>query len=338
MKDNKEIRQLIRKCLDKSASFTEQAQVDMWLENDMQVYHWISEQIENCSPYIETNVRQRFNRYIAENGIGVTSENECVPIPMGKHAASTANIKIWKYGFAASIVAMMALCGMFIYNIVDQSRDYKEFKVATDIGERSTATLPDGSTVRLNHLSDISFRYDPKSKQRVLDLKGEAMFDIETDPEHPFIVNCDGLQVECHGTAFNVKGYPDENEITVVLREGSITATTLKQAVKMKPGTKVSYDKRSKYLQSSMVDIRDYDGWANGDDRFDNECFDRILKAVSRRYGVKIDILSPSLRDVRLSGSIAKKDLDETLRIFSLATGSRYVIESDSTISFFKEP
>ena len=332
MEDREDIRQLVEKYLDNEATLIERARLDSWLEEDEQVNTWLSARIDSTSEIIDPDVRSRLDARIHE----IYESAECDDI-MHRNDSGNHHTAIWRIGMAAAVAVIATLSGMLIYNHVMQPAE-QPLIVSTRAGERSQVTLPDGSTLHLNHQTEISYRYDHKKDQRVLDLHGEAAFDIETDPEHPFIVNCDGLNIECKGTSFNVKGYPDEGKVTVVLADGAITASTTRQSITMKPGTMVSYDKQMRHMSSTMVDANDYYEWTNGCDRFNDERFDDILRTISRRYGVSISLLTPSLRDVRLSGSLSPKTLDETLGIISAAAGASYIMESDSTICFYREP
>lgn len=330
-KDN--IARLAKKYLDNNASPYDVACLDSWLKEDIMMQEWFSSCIEMTDPTVGTVERERLNSYLHQI---------CGSMPAGSldtHIGDTHprhHNRIWKWliGAAAAIIIVTGSLFMLMpsYNPYSQP-----LAVSTHAGERSHVMLPDGSTLTLNHQTKILYRYDNKLEQRILDLNGEASFDVETDPEHPFIVMCDGLRIECRGTSFNVKGYPDEDNVTVVLSDGNITAQTQNQTVSMKPGTKICYDKRSHNMQSTKVNAADYTDWDTGYDRFNEDRFDDILRTMSRRYGINFNLITPSLREIRLSGSIGHKTLDETLSILSAASGAKYTVESDSTICFYSE-
>lgn len=338
MEDKDNIRQLVEKYLNNEASLYERARIDTWIEEDEQLNGWLAERMENTSPVLDPDLRERFNARLVDL---YATTDDAPGITAAGHPDDDGilrrRLRIWRWSMAASIIVITLLSAILIY---DHSAGITEqpVTVCTNAGERSHVTLPDGSTLTLNHLSKIKYYYDSNRRERSLELSGEAAFDIESDPEHPFIVTCDGLRIQCLGTSFNVKGYSDERNVTVVLSDGAIIASTPHQAITMKPGTKVNFDKNTHSLESTKVDASDYTDWTAGTDRFNDDCFEDVLHAVSRRYGVEISLLTPSLRKVRLTGSIGRKSLDETLNIIASASDTKYIMESDSTICFYREP
>lgn len=333
MKNKDQIKELIESFLRNEITLYDHARLDAWLDEDPELGEWMSECIESTDSSVDPEVRKRLNSYLYEiNG-------KTMP-DMQDQSSETGHRKKHRWLWLGSIVATIAVTFVAAALILSPATPpySMPFAVSTRAGEHSRVVLPDGTEVILNNQTCISYHYDRKNRQRVLDLHGEALFDVETDPKHPFIVTCDGLEIECKGTRFNVKGYPEENNVTVVLSDGIITAAANNQTLTMKPGTKVCYDRQAHTFESATVDVADYESWTMGYDRFNDDRFEDILHTVSRRYGVEINIISPSLREVRISGSICDKTLDETLSILSMAAEAKYLKESDSTICFYKEP
>lgn len=332
-RDKKELKLLIGKYLNNEASLYEMSRLDAWLEEDPEVTGWLSEMIEDSDPTVTPEAAIRLNS-IFEN-------RQHIAMPVANAEAepvsnSGKRLKRALWGLAAAVAAI-AVGGFALHLSNVQYPEPAPLIVSTSDGERSHVQLPDGSQISLNHNSRISYVFDKRHNSRRLQLDGEAYFEVNSDPEHPFLVNCNGLSIECKGTSFNVKGYADEQEVTAVLADGVITANADVQTITMKPGTKVSYDKSTRSLQSAMVEVSDYTCWTSGETRYNDDRLEDILHSVSRHFGVEINIVTPSLRDVRLSGSIAEKSLTETLAIIASASGATYFTESDSTICFYRE-
>lgn len=339
MEANDDIRLLVEKYLNNDATLIERVRLDKWLEEDDELKDWLMSHIDEADSALPPEVRTRLDARLYEI-YDSTSDAE-VDNDIMHRDDSTAHIsrtlRFWQWGAAAAVALVALLSSIIIYNNVTAPDYESPIIVSTQAGERSKATLPDGSVINLNHLTEIAYHYDRKLDNRVLNFNGEATFDIQTDPEHPFIVNCGGLRIECRGTSFSVKGYADDNEVTVVLASGSIIAGTDEQSITMKPGTKVSYDKQLGHLRTSVVEPAEYTEWTKDCDRFNDESFDAVLRTMSRRYGVSISAISPSLHDVRLTGSIAGTTLNEAARLLANAANAKYIMESDSTIYFYRE-
>ena len=103
--------------------------------------------------------------------------------------------------------ACVAACFLLLFFISGNDKEVAPspdiIRLCTARGEIRTETLPDGSTVRLNSSSTISYADNFVSK-RELKLSGEAYFVVTADPEHPFSVHVGESTVTAKGTKFNV--------------------------------------------------------------------------------------------------------------------------------------
>lgn len=334
------MRLLIEKYLKNDASPYEISYIESWIKHDERLNSWYASCLENSDFDIPADVREMLTSHL--NELYNTPPDDSRQMAFLHKTDANGNrrfrIHILSILCAACVLILITMGGIYLINGFTQN-DIPEnpLIIGTLAGERSRVRLPDGSSVTLNHLSEIQYHYDKEKKQRIVSLHGEAAFDVRTDPSHPFVVKCDGLDIECRGTSFNVKGYPDENVVTVVLCNGLITARSLHQSLDMKPGDKVCFDKHLCNLETTSVDSSDYTDWTSGLSRFNDDRLDDILRMLSRHYGVSINLLTPSLRDVRLSGSIGKKNLNETLDLISAATGAEYVFETDTTVCVYRQ-
>jgi transmembrane sensor len=90
---------------------------------------------------------------------------------------------------------------------------------ATDIGERRSITLADGSTVDLNARSKLRIEFT-KDERRVELLGGQALFQVAKDKNRPFIVASGDATVRAVGTQFDV--YRKAGGTTVTVLEGRV--------------------------------------------------------------------------------------------------------------------
>ena len=86
---------------------------------------------------------------------------------------------------------------------------------STGPGEHSSFALEDGSVVNLNARSSLEARYS-ESERTVRLLAGEALFEVESDPDRPFQVLTDHAVVWAVGTSFNVRQRGEITTVTVV--------------------------------------------------------------------------------------------------------------------------
>jgi transmembrane sensor len=90
---------------------------------------------------------------------------------------------------------------------------------ATDVGERRSITLADGSTVDLNARSRLRIEFS-RSERRVELIEGQALFQVSKDKNRPFIVSSGDATVRAVGTQFDV--YRKATGTTVTVLEGRV--------------------------------------------------------------------------------------------------------------------
>jgi len=86
---------------------------------------------------------------------------------------------------------------------------------ATGVGEQVSFPLGDGSVVTLNAQSTLRVVYSDRFRDIRL-LAGEAMFDVEKDPDRAFRVITDRAVIQAVGTQFNVRSRGGGTTVTVV--------------------------------------------------------------------------------------------------------------------------
>lgn len=85
----------------------------------------------------------------------------------------------------------------------------------TGVGEQVSFPLGDGSVVTLNAQSTLRVAYGDAFRDVRL-IAGEAMFDVEKDPNRAFRVITDRAVIEAIGTQFNVRNRGGDTTVTVV--------------------------------------------------------------------------------------------------------------------------
>ena len=241
-------------------------------------------------------------------------------------------------GFAKiSAVVMIPLLMGIIYYYHHKPAHYTmstPVEIKTPTGATARFTLPDGSQVRLNADSKITYNTGFKNQAlREVSVTGEAYFDVTKDEEHPFIVKTqDNFAVKVLGTSFNVQAYDDNPEISVALIEGKVKlfkyveGKTIELA-KLEPNQMGVYNK-----QTQQICLHDFDNieralaGKRGELFFDNEPLSTVINQLSRKYGIDIDVQNKALLKRRITATFTNQNLDEALRILSYASPLSYRI------------
>jgi ferric-dicitrate binding protein FerR (iron transport regulator) len=194
--------------------------------------------------------------------------------------------------------------------------------------------LYDGTKVWLNSGTKFKFPLVFGSKSREVNIEGEAYFEVAKDAEFPFIVNAGKLKVEVLGTHFNVCAYPNDNESSITLEEGSVVAscTGTGKNIILKPGEQVVLSRKTNELELSRVDTDLYTSWKGNLLKFDNATFEEVIKKMERWYDVKI-IVAPGIdTEERYTMKIKTESLREMLQLVSRTTKMKYEIKESTVL------
>src|SRR6185312_193071 len=157
---------------------------------------------------------------------------------------------------AASIVIIVALTLFFKVDTRLRSSSKTDIQqVLVKPGTKSKIILPDGTVVRLNSSSKLTYNNDFNENVREVNLEGEAFFDVTKDAKHPFIVHTSNIDIRVLGTLFNVKSYEQDPTIETTLLRGSIEVFNKNDAsapkVILKPNEKMIYRKKKEHSDQS---------------------------------------------------------------------------------------
>jgi transmembrane sensor len=103
---------------------------------------------------------------------------------------------------------------------------------ASMVNRPDARVLPDGSTIELNHGSEYAI--DFTADLRVVRLvRGEALFEVKSDPTRPFVVRAGAVEVRAIGTAFSVRH--DPQKVNVLVTHGQVTVERVAAADEQRP-------------------------------------------------------------------------------------------------------
>lgn len=199
----------------------------------------------------------------------------------------------------ASILLLPIISGLLTYWVMHNRSESVTPSIPTTAivehivpdGEMKQVLLPDGSEVWLNAGSMLLYSDDFLGSTRHLFLNGEATFRVEKNPERPFIVKTQYMQVEALGTTFNVKSYVDGGTTAVTLEEGLVRVdVTGKVNVSevISPNEQLVYDHRQGKTSRLQVDAELVSKWKEGYLVFEEASFEEIIRTVERRFNVTV--------------------------------------------------
>ena len=260
-----------------------------------------------------------------------------------------------------------AACLYFFYRGENpQNTAVSTCHVTTEKGDRATVTLPDGSIVRLNACSSITYQSDYGENTRDVIFSGEAYFDIQTNPDIPFTVKTFGLNIKAYGTTFNVKAYPEEDMIETTLVNGMVVIENENntQFVALEPNQVVSIPKSPvssgqnndpaasipdeqlpvkkadlpvnttdrKAVLRKNVKTEEYTSWKDDKWIIRSESLESLAKKIERRYDISILIEDEASKKYVFSGTLRNYPLEQVLEIIRLNAPIQYAIKEKTVI------
>ena len=286
------------------------------------------------SYWLEYNPDKKYKEHDFE---ALTAEiaNQVKPVVVRSH------FKIVWQAAAIILLPLLIASTSFFYVRNHQLEKYfaKQMYITVQSGERAHLTLPDGTTVRMNAASSITYPTNFGFQNREISLTGEAFFTVTKDSAHPFIVETPYLKIKALGTVFNVDSYENDDMVETTLLEGSVQILTKRdnpQATLLKPNEKAIFYKKTGKLDVEKTDLRYETAWVNGELIFRSATFEEIIKVLSRFYGIDVDIVSGKIQNERYTGSFNAKNMTDALDLLQFNYPFTYTLRDKKAYIVFK--
>ncbi|OJV35700.1 MAG: hypothetical protein BGO33_10565 [Bacteroidia bacterium 43-41] len=236
----------------------------------------------------------------------------------------------------AAVAILFFILGLSLQRSHNHSQ--QELVVMVENGQKASVQLPDGSRVRLNSASALRYSPDFGKKNRTVKLEGEAYFEVQSNPDNPFIVlTRDHLQVKAVGTKFNIKAYPNDDQITGTLIEGRLEVSNSLLSEVLDPNERISFHTRGLTFSKSRVDnVNEAIFWMTDQFVFDKETLGNIANMLERMYNVTISFASPDIKEIQYSGKIKNNSMENVLNLITVVSPLQYTM-TESHITFSKK-
>jgi transmembrane sensor len=183
---------------------------------------------------------------------------------------------------------------------------------ATGHGEQRTQRLADNSVLHLNTDSAVTVRYS-KSARLVSLTSGEAEFQVTHLPDRPFRVTAGPAQIVDVGTTFNVRLGSESTVVTVLEGLVAVAPAGLAQPAKfvqVRADQQITVDTANWPVAAVPVDAERSTAWLHRQISFEHEPLAKVVSEFNRYAAKPIEITSPGLRDLEISGVFSIDDTD----------------------------
>ena len=234
---------------------------------------------------------------------------------------------------AASILLLFASGLTILYYIQHQElQTLAEQDVIVRSGDSGTSqvSLPDGTLVRLNANSSLTYQQNFGQNNRKVKLSGEGYFEVKKNTEKKFIVNTGYIDVTVLGTKFNLYAYEDKDIIEMALVEGHVNVSTSQppyQTICVKPNEKVTYNKYDNKLNIEKTTTKIETAWLNKELVFREEKLENVFQCLSRKFRVKFSIDSSVSVDDVYTGAFDDEKIEDILEVLKIHYGFNYTVK-----------
>lgn len=247
---------------------------------------------------------------------------------------STQTVKLntgfkW-YWMAASIIGLGIIFGAG-YQFLSRDTPVSSLKQFTKAGQKKVFRLDDGTLVYLAPQSALIYPSKLGNNTRVVQLTGEAYFEVSKNPHRPFIVHTAKLDVHVLGTHFNVRSPLAGNSTTVSLLEGKVNVTLKDDDEKyaLQPGQELSLNHINHQVYQHEFDPATVTGWMKNTLVFKNDKLAIAAEKINQLYGVKIIFADQATADTRLFATFKDESLINVMETIKATGNVAYRIDGN---------
>ncbi len=231
---------------------------------------------------------------------------------MDSRTSSRFSLSPGMWRVAATFTGLFMIASLFVIYFLKSEGGTTH---TTEYGKIATIELPDASTVVLNGNSTIRYQDSwEDGALREVWLKGEAYFTVRhLENDTKFKVHTDNLNIEVLGTEFNVTNRRGNTQVT--LNAGSIRLNTPQKVsgeavdIIMKPGEQALFTKDQEF-KLKVVKPELYTSWKEHELLFENAPLSQVGQIIEDTYGVTVHFEDPSLRTIKITGSLPNDKLE----------------------------
>jgi ferric-dicitrate binding protein FerR (iron transport regulator) len=190
--------------------------------------------------------------------------------------------------------------------------------------------LPDETSVTFVDDSKISHPKRFGNDGRSVNFEGTARFDVTKDETRPFVIHCNGMDVEVLGTSFLLNAEKNGERYFLDLYTGKVKMTALDQKghavteMEVNPGERGVWNPAQGELKTMCYsEVKEEELMTEHVLVFDNETLSKIVEALEYIYKVEIDLAESCASKkltARFSDEESIEDVLETIALVSEVT------------------
>ena len=233
-------------------------------------------------------------------------------------ALDAVNTKIEALEYVSGIAASVVVA-LFMGFLVTRSNPTVTL-ASNDWDSETAYTLPDGTSITFNGVSEISHPKHFTKGERAINFEGKAYFDVVKDESKPFVIHCGSMDVEVLGTSFLLDADKNDNRYLLDLYTGKVRMTAFDQKgrelsqIEINPGERGVLNVTDGALKAmTYPEVKEEELLNDRVLDFNNVSLSTIVETLEYIYQVKID-LDESCASKKLTARFTDEDsVDEVI-------------------------
>src|SRR3984885_6474747 len=233
---------------------------------------------------------------------------------------------------AAAMTVVLSLGLLFAWTLRPAGRPARPTGIATlhfetGRGEQLTQRLADNSVLHLNTDSAVSVRYS-KNERLVTLMSGQAEIEVTHEANRAFRGHPQSADIIDIGTQFDVRLEQGTTVVTVV--EGRVAVgprnsgpSDATRSIELTANQQLRVAEGEWPATPVAVDAERTTSWLHRQIAFDHEPLERVAAEFNRYTSKPIEIATPALRTLRISGVFATDDTDAFIAFLRSLKGVR---------------
>ena len=330
LSDNEKYKRLIIRCLQGEATAVEQQKVERWVNSSDENRRLFNSYKDLL--LLTTTDAPVYNAEVAWSKVKERMHNSKGLVIEPKPRVNLSRV----FRMAVPAVAALLLIGVGIFSLMKRAPEMVKFATTDELA--ATLQLPDGSSLSLNANSVINYPEKFKGQTREVTLSGEAFFEVYHNPERPFVVHADGLDIRVTGTSFNVKTINLGEFVEVSVNTGSVEVYPAgpepneAMHIRLSAGEKATYNNQTHSIVKGVNDDLNLLSWKTGVLVFRESRLKDVFKSLEKKYKVSFIVDNPEISNQRITARFEDESLTEVMESISLIFSLEYEIKDQQVI------
>jgi transmembrane sensor len=232
---------------------------------------------------------------------------------------------------AAACIIAIAVTGLIYLNPTNEP---KRIALAQNtFTGKDFVHLPDGTDVTLNEGATLTYTFSDTA--RIVELDGEAFFDVFHDPKTPFYVKSGKLYTRVLGTAFSVRSYtPHKNHKVAVTRGKVQVGMEAKSYAVLSANEEIEVNTETEQFKKRTLSYEESQKWLDDFFVLDAVSFPTMAGMIEKRFHQKVKFANPAFENCKVSAKfLHNESLTDILELLSTSFDFKYTMDNSGVVT-----